>query len=225
MTKKAILGEIEKPDYFQRFIANISQFYVLNKRKVLTIAAVVILVLMIVVGWFTYKYYYEKKAWEEYAEIEKTAVLQESAVNSDILIKKYRDLSSKFSGSQASKLSDYRLGNLYFKNNDIDSAIKSYEKFIANASDENEFKVLSYSSLAYCYESKKDYQKALKALKQAEKIEAGKYFGTFLYRDMGRLYEKMQNRSEALKFYRKALEQSIDPTVTLFIKRKIATLS
>lgn len=225
MTKKTVLEELDKPDLLHTLFNRVVEFYTSNKKKVLSIAGAVLLVLLIIIGWFSYRYYREKEAWSQYAKIEESEFTQNSSANTDTLIKKYLALSSKYSGSQASQLSDYRLGNLYFNKNEIEPAIKSYEKFISHASDKNEFKALSYISLAYCYEKKKDYQKALNVLQQAENIEAGKNFGTFIYRDMGRIYEEMQNYKEALKYYNKALEQSLEPTITLFIKRKIANLS
>jgi len=223
MTKKIVLEDLNKPDFFHSLFNRISEFYIMNKRKVISSAGAVILILLIILAWSVYRYYYEKDAWNQYAKIEQSTLT--SSISDDLLIKQYRNLSLKYSGSEASILSNYRLGNLYFKKNDIDSAVNSYEKFIEQASDRNDFKVLSYSGLAYCYETKKDYKKALQTLQQAEKVEAGKNFGTFIYRDMGRLYEEMNNRNEALKYYKKALEQSIDPTVTMFIKRKIALVS
>jgi tetratricopeptide (TPR) repeat protein len=72
---------------------------------------------------------------------------------------------------------------------------------------------------------KKDYKQALLALQKAEKIEAGKNFRLYIYRDMARLYESMANGNEALKYYKKALEHSTDPIFTMFIKRKISILS
>lgn len=223
MTKKILLEDLNDTDFLHSLFNRLSEFYTLNKRKVLSVAGALIFALLIITGWFTYQYYHEKDAWSQYTKIEQSTL--KSAVDDNLLIKQYKNLSSKYSESEASILSNYRLGNLFFKKNDFDSAIHSYEKFIADAADRNDFKVLSYSGLAYCYEAKKDYKKALQALQQAEKIESGKNFGTFIYRDMGRIYEEMNNRGEALKFYKKALEQSIDPTVTMFIKRKIALLS
>jgi len=122
-------------------------------------------------------------------------------------------------------LGAYRLANRLYNQGDYDAAISYYEKYLAHASDRNELKVLSFSGLAYCYEAKKEYQKALQALQQAEKIEAAKSLETFIYRDMGRIYEEMGKAPEALNCYKKALAQSLDPIFTIFIKRKIALLS
>ncbi len=224
MTKKIVLEDLDNADFLHSALNRVAEFYSLHRKKVQLVTGAVALVLLALSAWFAYRYTFEKNAWEGYAEITE-ATLTQSSVNEDDLIKKYGELAARYSGSKAAVLSSYRLGNLYFNEGKIDSAIKSYEKFLADTSDRNDLKVLAYSSLANCYETKKDYKKALLALQQAEKTPAGKNFGTFLYRDMGRIYEKMENPAEALKYYKKALEQSLDPTVTSFIKRKIAILS
>lgn len=224
MTKKIVLEDLDNADFLRSALNRVSEFYSLHRKKVHLVTSTVTLVLLALSAWFAYRYTFEKNAWEGYAEIAEAALTQ-SSVNEDALIKKYGDLSSRYAGSRAAVLSSYRLGNLYSNRGEIDSAIKSYEKFVGDTSDRNDLKVLAYSSLANCYEIKKEYKKSLLALQQAEKTPSGKNFGTFLYRDMGRIYEKMENPAEALKYYKKALEQSLDPTVTSFIKRKIAMLS
>jgi len=224
MTKKAELKELNKPDFFHSLFNQLADYYILNKKKVIMAAGAVIGVAAMIIAWTAYNHYYEKNAWSQYAKIEESTA-RSTSPDSGEMIKKYRNLASQYPDSQASHLGYYRLGNLYYNKSDFDAAISSYEKFIAGASDRNEFKVLSYSGLAYSYESKKDYKKALESLQQAEKIEAGKSLGTFIYRDMGRLYEKLNNPGEALKCYKKALEHTLDPAFTMLIKRKIAMLT
>jgi len=225
MTKKIEVAELKKPDQFHVLFNKLVDFYALNKRKVLLVAGAVLGVIAVVVAWSTYRYYYEKNAWDQYAKIEESmfkASLSEQQVD---VIKKYKNLSANYPDSEASHLGAYRLANRLYNQGDYDAAISYYEKYLAHASDRNELKVLSFSGLAYCYEAKKEYQKALQALQQAEKIEAAKSLETFIYRDMGRIYEEMGKAPEALNCYKKALAQSLDPIFTIFIKRKIALLS
>jgi len=225
MTKKNVVAELNKPDQFHSLFNKLADLYALNKRKLLLVAGAVMGVVAVVIAWSAYHYYYEKNAWDRYAKIEESTFKRTPSEQNGDLIKQYRNLASNYPDSQAALLSSYRLGNLYYNKSDFDAAISSYENYVAHASDRNEFKVLSFSGLAYCYEAKKDYQKAMQALQQAEKIEAVKSLATFIYRDMGRIYEKMGNAPEALKCYQKALAQSVDPTFTMLIKRKIALLS
>ncbi|MDY0187540.1 MAG: tetratricopeptide repeat protein [Syntrophus sp. (in: bacteria)] len=224
MSKKDV-EDLKKPDQFQVFFNKLLDYYALNRKKVLLMSGAVVGILAVVVAWGAYRHYYQKHAWEQYVKIEGTAFKESSSNPSNELIKNYKRVISNYPDSQAANLSYYRLGNLYFDQNDLDAAISSYETFLENASDRNELKVLAYSGLAYSHEAKKDLQKALQALQQAEKIEAVRSLETFVYRDMGRIYEKMGNSKEALKSYQKALEQSSDPTFTMFIKRKISLLS
>jgi hypothetical protein len=44
-------------------------------------------------------------------------------------------------------------------------------------------------------------------------------------RNIARVYEELNNKEKALEYYRKALEKTTEPAATIFIKRKISTLS
>ncbi|OPY10213.1 MAG: Tetratricopeptide repeat protein [Syntrophus sp. PtaB.Bin001] len=225
MTKKILEAELSKPDFLNALLSKFTDFYNLNKRVVILATSGLVIVLLIITSWFSYNYYYEKNAWIQYKKIATSNDKLSVSAKDEEMIKSYQNLNLKYPQSQAALLSFYRLGNLYFQKNDIDAAIKSYNTYISKASDNNEFKALSFSGLAYCYELKKDYKHALLSLQEAEKIEAGKNFRQFIYRDMARMYESMANSNEALKFYKKSLEHSTDPVFTLLIKRKISILS
>ena len=44
-------------------------------------------------------------------------------------------------------------------------------------------------------------------------------------RNIARAYEELNNKEKALEYYKKALEKTTEPGTTIFLKRKISTLS
>ena len=81
------------------------------------------------------------------------------------------------------------------------------------------------SGLALSKEAKKDYSGALASLERALKTKSGVLFEGILLRDMARMYERLNDKKNALEYYRRAVSVTKDPSIVILLKRKIATLS
>lgn len=122
-------------------------------------------------------------------------------------------------------MAHYHLGNLYYKLGEWDNAIASYKKFVSSRlSDNAGMKFLALASIGYCYEGRKDYKSALEYFEKAQKSK-NIGFESMALRNVARTYELMNDKSSALENYKKALEKTTDPSMLLFIKYKISTLS
>jgi tetratricopeptide (TPR) repeat protein len=139
-------------------------------------------------------------------------------------IKGYKDIILKYPRSQAASTALYRLGNLYFGRLEIDAAILAFQDFLNKAPVESDLVTLAYNGLGACYESRKDFNKALESLEKAMKTNTASSFEALNYTSMARIHESMNSHAKAVEFYRKALEKTTDPLMTLFLKRKIANL-
>ena len=140
-------------------------------------------------------------------------------------IKGYQELVKAYPSSRAAHIALYRMGNLFFQAQNYDEAIRSYEKFIEQASPEGELVTLALSGLALSKEAKKDYSGALASLERALKTKSGVLFEGILLRDMARMYERLNDKKNALEYYRRAVSVTKDPSIVILLKRKIATLS
>jgi tetratricopeptide (TPR) repeat protein len=78
--------------------------------------------------------------------------------------------------------------------------------------------------LGYCYEAKKDLKVALEYFEKAQKSD-NIGFESFGFRNIARIYEQLNDKKNALENYKKALQKTTDPSITVFIKRKISFLS
>ena len=122
-------------------------------------------------------------------------------------------------------MAHYHLGNIYYGQGEIDQAILSYETFVSKIrNDKTGVKFLALTSLGYAYEAKKDFKSALKYFEEAQGVyNIG--FEMIGLRNLARAYEELNNKEKALEYYKKALEKTTEPAPSLFIKRKISTLS
>ncbi len=155
------------------------------------------MVVVIAVGaWFAFRSYEEKQAQALYARgfnVYHGKPLPAEADSRNALII-YKDVVTKYSGSNAANLARYSMGSLYYRLNDLDSAIQAYQDFLSHSGN-SELNAMAYSGLGYCYESKGDYAKALSAFQDALKYPVGDAFKGMTYLNMG----KWRNSSRTIR--------------------------
>jgi tetratricopeptide (TPR) repeat protein len=78
--------------------------------------------------------------------------------------------------------------------------------------------------LGYCHEAKKDLKVALEYFEKAQK-GGNVGFESIAFRNIARIYEQLNDKKNALDNYKSALEKTTDPSMKIFIKRKISSLS
>ena len=83
---------------------------------------------------------------------------------------------------------------------------------------------MALTSLGYCYEAKKDLKVALEYFEKAQKSD-NVGFESIGFRNIARIYEQLNDKKNALENYKNALQKTTDPSMTIFIKRKISSLS
>jgi len=226
MSKKIEEKELKEPDKLQVAFYDFMQVLNKNRQKVYIGSAIVCLILILAGGYYFYLLDYEKKANMLYDKVfnEKMKSMATGNLNTNS-IDIYNQVSTKYPGSRAAELAQYRMGNYYFENGDIDKAIKAYTDYLSRSSNDNDVEALAHTGLGYCYEAKKDYKNALNSFQKALDTKEGKYFANITNRNIARIYEQMNDRAKAVEHYKKALTDTTDPSVQLLLKRKIATLS
>lgn len=221
MADKLTKIELEEPDKLRTFFDDSMEYVTHNRLKIAIIGAAMVLVLLLLGGWFIYDRNYENAAGTLYQnafQLEKSGDPKgiESAV------KQYRDLVSQYPRSNAAVFASYRLGNLFFKVGRYDEAIGFYNGFLEKASSNNDLGTLVLSALGASYEGKKDLKKALEYYEKAIVTPADNGFAGTNYLNAARIYEEMHNKAKALDYYKKALAITIDPAAEVLIRRKIA---
>ncbi len=226
MAAKLSKKELEGPDAFQSSMERLTDYIAENKARVYVIVSAICLAIVIAIAIYFYWSNYQSSALGLYAKAQdnliKNGEKPEAAKDS---IPIFKELIDKYPHSWSAKMALYNLGNIYYNLGDIDSAITSYKSYIsATTADNAGIRFLALTSLGYCYENKKDFKSALSYFEQAQKNNNSGFEGIG-YRNIARIYEEMNDKKKALENYQNALKKTTDPSMNLFIKRKIASLS
>lgn len=223
-TTKIDKKALEEPDKLQLFFLNIREFINKHRSRIYTVTGIFVAVVLLAGGWYLYQLNYETSAGKVYTRILETAMKTPSPAGDPAAISGYKGLIARYPRSRAATTAYYRLGNLYFDRNEVDSAITAYRDFLLKAPSNSDLVTLAYNELGSCYESKKDFNKAIESYEMAMQSKMASSFDALTYGGIARVYEKMNNPTKATEFYQKALGKTKDPLMTLYLKRKIALL-
>jgi predicted negative regulator of RcsB-dependent stress response len=226
MAAKLSKKELKGPDAFQSSIETISDYISENKTRFYAIVTAVIFAAVIAFGIYIYWSYYQSSAREMYVNAQNNIAKNvETPEAARANIKVYQELINRYPHSWSARMSHYHLGNLYYNFGEIDNAITEYKKFVSSSRSDNAgITFLALTSLGYCYEAKKDLKVALEYFEKAQKSD-NVGFESIGFRNIARIYEQLNDKKNALENYKSALQKTTDPSMTIFIKRKISSLS
>lgn len=226
MAAKLSKKELKQPDVFQSTFEKIVDYISENTMRFYAIATTVVLTVVIAFGIYLYWSNYQTTAAQIYAKAQ--ASLYQAGDNQEAAqasVKIFQELIEKYPHSWSARMAYYHLGNIYYNSGDLDKAIDNYKKFVSSTkSDDAGIKFLALTSLGYCFEARKDFKSALNYFEEAQKSN-NTGFEAIGYRNIARIYEELNDKKKALENYQNALAKTMDPSIALFIKRKISSLS
>jgi predicted negative regulator of RcsB-dependent stress response len=225
MAAKLSKKELEGPDVFQTSIEKLTDYIAENKTRFYVIVAAICLAIAIATGFYFYWNNYQTSAVQLYAKAQDNLTEntgKPEAVKESISL--FKQLIDKYPYSWSAKTANYNLGNIYYNQGDIDKAIASYKSYVsATKADDSGIRFMALTSLGYCYENKNDLKSALTYFEQAQKSN-NSGFEAIGYRNIARIYELMNDKKKAIENYQNALQKTMDPSMIIFIKHKIASL-
>jgi len=228
MAAKLSKQELKGPDIFQSTFERITDYISENQTRFYVIVTSIVVALAIAFGIYLYWKNYQTSAVEIYAKGQENMDRSSQAKSPELAkesIKMYKELIDKYPRSWSAQMARYHLGNIYYHTGEIDNAIASYKDFVSSAkSDDTGIKFLALTSLGYCFEAKKDIKGALSYFEEAQKT-SNTGFESIGFRNIARIYEQLNDKKKALENYQKALLLTTDPSMVIFIKRKISSLS
>lgn len=119
---------------------------------------------------------------------------------------KLEEITKRFPRTRPGKLSYLFQGNLYLRQGSYDEAIKAFTAFLDKGGRERLLRAFATEGLAYAYEGKKDFAKALEYYRKTmESAEGLPMLNAYL--GAGRCYERLGKREEALESYRAYLKK------------------
>jgi len=225
MSERIKKKNLNKPDQFQTMTMRLMEYARDHKSKLMAGSAVFVLVVFLVSGWYVYGAYNEKQAQDLFGKTllfpAGNAATQEGI--SRLALEKHKEIIQRYPGTDAANLSRYSMAIIYYKLNEIDNSIKSYEEFLSKARS-NELVALASSGIGYCYEAKGDFTKAFKYFGDSARDPNGSAFRGTAYLNAGRMAEQLKDNKGAVESYKKALESKNDPVTEMFLQRKISEL-
>lgn len=227
--RKIIKKKLKEPD---EFISFTEQAFIFVKGHLKKIATGGIVLFLILLSIFLFQKWEEKKEGDAYQKFDSAMEIYVTlnSPNREASISEYKNLLEKFDEvikefprTSSGKFSLLYVGNIHLHLGEFDEAIKAYQAFLQKAGKEKLYRYFGMEGLGYAYEEKKDYEKALEAYQKI--LEIGDRFPMAEpYLEMGRCYEKLGKKKEALDNYKAFLKVSPKSMMTNVILEKVSNL-
>jgi tetratricopeptide (TPR) repeat protein len=224
MAAKMDKNELNEPDKLQLFFISLRTFIEKHRNRIYAATGGFLLIFILACGWYLYQQNYESSADKQFFSVVDAKVKAGSTAGDGVAIAGYKEVITQYPRSQAAISARYKLANLYVGRKQFDLAITSYEEFLAKADSENDLVSLAFSGLGYCFESNKEFDKALIQYEKALKAGGAASFEALYLGSIARVHEEMKNFPKAAEYYKKALDKTSDPMMGLYLKRKLALL-
>lgn len=225
VTKKKLKGTDEFINFTERTIKFIDR----NGRKIIKVGTIIV---FLIIAFFIYQRWEKGKEEESYQNFSSVLGIYQviSSSNQEVhqsefknLIDKFNEVINKFPNTTSGKIALLYKGNIFLRMGEFDEAEKNYQAFLKKMKKEKLYKFFALEGLGYCYEGKKDYERALNTYKEA--LEIGRdLVGRNIYINIGRCYEKLGRKKEALENYRSFLNASRKSSSKDLIIKKISQL-
>ena len=125
----------------------------------------------------------------------------------------YQELIRDYPNTRAASLAYYYLGNAFLEIHELDSATKSYQSFLEGDPKSSVLKGMTQQRLGYAFLEKNLTDDAAKAFKAVGSIPGALNHDLSAY-ELGRLYESLGKRDEAVKYYQNVVNSF--PNSTFF---------
>jgi tetratricopeptide (TPR) repeat protein len=135
----------------------------------------------------------------------------------------FERIQREYPNTKAAQLAQLRLGQELLESKQYDKAVEIYRKFLNGNPGERLYRLFALQNLGYAYEGGGDYQRALDSFQKL--VEMGESFlQPWGYINVGRCYEKLGKKEEAIENYRTLLEKYPDSTMALMVRHKMGAL-
>jgi tetratricopeptide (TPR) repeat protein len=226
VARKITRKELREPDQFHTISERVIEYLIEHRNKFYAAISFIVLVIIVLCGWYFYGLHYEKSADRLYSSafnaysgnVKKDGAAFSNAVGM------YSEITEKYPKSRAATLAFYNMGNIYYNLGELEKSIDAYKRFLDRSSDGNVLTSLAYYGLGYCYEERENYEEALKSFEKSNSFIAGTHFMVINYSNIARIYEKMKQPEKAMEYYTRVIEQTDDYFLKTLVKRKLATL-
>ncbi len=225
VSRKKLLKE---PDEFISTTGKVIQFVRARQRQVMRAALIVLLILVAGAGAFTYLRWQEGKALAVQRE---GMMIYQSAYQASLenpaaekkeeykkALDKFKDSLAIYGWGKTAQMTQIFIGNCHAALKEYDLAQAAYSQSLDGI-----FRPVALNGLAYLFEARGDYSKALEYYQKNMEESTNPYRLESLL-GAARCYEVLKQTPKALEAYEKALPQASKTVLADFIRWKIGEL-
>jgi tetratricopeptide (TPR) repeat protein len=234
--KRITRKDLKKPDKFISVSIRVLNF-ISHHKKTATISGIMLVLFMgVIFGWLFYTKYLEAKAqfflYQACNEYYQKEIEEENnnrfnpgkKSNIDIALNKFRMIIDEYPCSQAANFAFLYLGNCYYKLGDYDHSIIHYNKLLKRKFKVNYLTPFVLDSLGYSYQANRDYEKAINYFNKTIKKSENSLLVQESYLNLGRCYEKLNKKKEAVGIYQELVAKYPDSFYKDLVEWKISKL-
>ena len=218
--------ELEQPDEFVTFTGKLLEYISLHKQKIIVVSGVLLALCLGIAGTRYYSVYTEgkalsllEKALSEYQSEKGTIDSKEVYLNvkADFAL-----VVDEYSSTKAAKIAAVTLADISYEAGEFDTAIALYEKTLKKSKENLFYRNIISTSLAYAYEGKKEFQKAIKCLERTEPEINSELKGEVLF-NLARLYHQTGQSGKEIECYQKIDKECENSIYSRLAKEKLAS--
>jgi tetratricopeptide (TPR) repeat protein len=202
--------ELEAPDEFLTFSGKLLKLAAENKQKIVTGAAVILALILVGSGIRYYSFYTGKKAFSLLDEgIKKTESERKTGDPQKVyqsVSKDFNAILDAYSEKKAGKIARVIFADIAYDAGEYDLAVSLYTRALEDFKEDQLYKNLILTSLAYTYEQKKDYENAVKYIKMIDASADEQLQDEVLF-TLGRLQSSINPDKKENEYFQKILKE------------------
>ena len=226
--RRIIKKKVKEPDEFISTSDLIIRYVRDNYKNVTRISVAVLIIFFLSYGWFYYSREKEKDASHFFYQTEqlykRSKGNQADKEQYNIALGRFEKILKEYSGTSSSVRALFYVGDCYYHLGDYDNAIDYYTKFINESRKGDYLRCFAFEGLGYCYEEKGNYEQALERFSKSMEESASIGIEGLIHLNIARSYEALNDRDNALKFYKKVADEQSNSIFSELAQDKINTL-
>lgn len=161
----------------------------------------------------------ERKIRDSFAEAEKAF----NAGETDLAMEKFAVFAGKYPEADLADDAYFRMGEIFIKNDDVNSAVNSFEKVVTDYVGSDVFMEAKYR-LALAYFKRGDYNDSIQSLRSLLENSLDKRRKVAVLSTIADAHLNLGKNMDALQGYEDALEEKPDEEVEKKIKKRVASI-
>jgi tetratricopeptide (TPR) repeat protein len=217
--------ELDEPDEFITLTGRLVNYAARNKQKIIAISVIALSLIVLLAGLRFYMVQTEKNAFGELDKaLARYASAREKKDPKQVYLEvkpDFEKIVDQYASKKAAKIAAVVLADISYAAGEIDPAIALYEKSLKEFKNNPFYLDLIVNSLAYAWETKKEYEKAIEYLEKIRSGENSELKEEALF-NLGRLYAETGHPEKEVEYFKQIEKDYPDSIYLDMVKEKLA---